>query len=78
VFGDVVSGRIYGVDANQLKLGRQSPITQFTFAINGQPTTFQAVNGQAKTDLRFGLGTGNELFIMTKSDGKVYRVKGMK
>lgn len=78
VFGDVVSGRIYGVDATQLKAGRQAPITEFKFAIDGQPTTFQAVNGQAKTDLRFGLGANNELFIMTKSDGKVYRLKGMK
>lgn len=78
LFGDVVSGRLYGVDANQLTLGRQVPITEFKFTINGQPTTFQAVNGQAKTDLRFGLGMSNELFIMTKSDGKVYRVKGVK
>lgn len=78
VFGDVVSGRIYGVDASQLKLGRQASIMEYKFAIDDQPTTFQAVNGQAKTDLRFGLGVGNELFIMTKSDGKVYRVKGLK
>lgn len=78
VFGDVVSGRIYGVDASQLKLGRQSSITEFKFAIDGRPTTFQAVNGQAKTDLRVGLGANNELFIMTKSDGNVYRVKGLK
>ncbi len=77
LFGDVVSGRIYGVDANQFKLGRQAPITEFKFAIDGRPTTFQAVNGQAKTDLRFGQGPDNELFIMTKSDGKVYRLKGL-
>ncbi len=77
VFGDVVSGRIYGVDASQLTLGKQAPIAEFKFAIDGQPTTFQAVNGQAKTDLRFGMGANNDLFIMTKSDGKVYRVKGV-
>lgn len=77
LFGDVVSGRLFGVDAAQLKPGRQAPITEYAFAIDGKPTTFQAVNGQAKTDLRFGQGAGGELFIMTKSDGRVYRVKGL-
>jgi glucose/arabinose dehydrogenase len=78
LFGDVVSGRLFGVDAAQLKPGQQAPITEYGFAIDGKPTTFQAVNGQAKTDLRFGQGAGGELFIMTKSDGRVYRVKALR
>ncbi|MDQ3290442.1 MAG: PQQ-dependent sugar dehydrogenase, partial [Bacteroidota bacterium] len=76
IFGDVVTGRVFFVDNNQLKLGQQAPIQEFTLQVDGNVATFQGITGNRKTDLRFGMGLRNELYLYTKTDGKMYRVNG--
>jgi len=77
LFGDVNNGRVFSVDSRQLALGKQAPIEELLLLIDGRQTTFQTISGKEKPDVRFGVGANNELFVLTKSDGKVYRVKGM-
>ncbi|WP_233218964.1 PQQ-dependent sugar dehydrogenase [Adhaeribacter arboris] len=74
IFGDIVSGRVFFVENNQLKLGQQAPIQEFTLQMDGTTSTFQTITGNKKTDLRFGMGLQNELYLYTKTDGKIYRV----
>ena len=76
VFGDVVNGRVYFVESKALKLGVQAPIQEVELELAGKETTFQQLTGAKKTDLRFGLGANRELFLFTKTDGKLYRVTG--
>ncbi len=45
--------------------------------VDGQPTTLREVTGINRVDLRFGLGFNNELYLFTKSDGRVWRVTGV-
>lgn len=75
IFGDIVHGRIFYADANSLSLGRQAPIREFRLNFNGVPSTFREITKQSKADLRFGVGAGGELFIYTKTDGKMWKIK---
>ncbi|QJW90864.1 c-type cytochrome [Spirosoma taeanense] len=76
IFGDIVNGRVFYVESSQLKPGQQAAIQEMEIQVGGSVTTFQALSGSKKTDLRFGLGLNNEFFLYTKADGKMYRIKG--
>ncbi|GEO04138.1 hypothetical protein AAE02nite_18020 [Adhaeribacter aerolatus] len=76
IFGDIVSGRVFFVENSQLKLGQQAPIQEMDLQIAGKRTTLKEIMGGKKTDLRFGLGPKQELYIFTKSDGRIYKVTG--
>jgi hypothetical protein len=74
VFGDVVNGRVYYVENSELKLGHQAPIKELELELAKKVITFQEVTGNKKTDLRIGIGLNQELFLYTKTDGKMYKV----
>jgi mono/diheme cytochrome c family protein len=75
IFGDIVNGRVFFVENNQLKLGKQAPIEEMQIEVGGKVTNFQELSGSKKTDLRFGLGLDNVFYIYTKADGRIYRIK---
>ncbi|WP_128543238.1 PQQ-dependent sugar dehydrogenase [Larkinella soli] len=75
IFGDIVNGRVFYVENSQLIPGKPAPIREFEVVLNGKPTTFQDLSGSKKTDLRFGVGLGNKMYLYTKADGKIYRIK---
>lgn len=74
IFGDIVKGRVFYVDYNDLQLGRQSPIKEFDLQFAGQSSTFVEMVKNKKADLRFGLGENDELYIWAKTDGKIWQV----
>jgi len=74
IFGDIVQGRVFYVDTDSLALGKQAGISEFSLSFNGKPSTFKDIVKNTKADLRFGIGASNDLFIYTKSDGKVWQV----
>jgi len=76
IFGDVVSGRVFFVENSQLKLGQQTPIQELDLQVAGKEITLQQTSGNKKTDLRFGLGPKQEIYIFTKTDGRIYKVIG--
>jgi hypothetical protein len=43
-------------------------------AINGKVTTLVDLCGAQKVDMRFGRDHRGELYVLTKPDGKVYKV----
>lgn len=75
IFGDIVNGRVFFVENKQLQLGKQAPVSELQLELNGKPVTFQELTGNKKTDLRFGLGLNNTIYLYTKTDGKMYRVR---
>ena len=77
VFGDVVIGRLFYVESDQLVLGQQAEIYELGLRVNGQATDFRTLTNINRVDLRFGLGPDDELYLFTKSDGKVYQVTGV-
>lgn len=78
LFGDVNNGRVFVVDASRLAPGSLTTIEEVMVSVDGKETTFQALNNNQKPDLRIGEGLNGTLYIMTKTDGKVYRVKNLK
>ncbi|MHB1179448.1 MAG: PQQ-dependent sugar dehydrogenase [Daejeonella sp.] len=78
IFGDIVSGRVFYVNTEELELGRQAQILELDLSFNGVPSTFKKITANDKTDLRFGLGANRQYYLFTKTDGKIWKVIGCK
>jgi hypothetical protein len=81
VFGDIPSGEIFHVSADQPPRGGHTEIRRVLLDPNGQPKTLleliQEKNSQQgkppaeRADLRFGTGRGGQVFLLNKADGVV-------
>lgn len=76
VCGDLVNGRIFHVPASQLKLGAVAQLRELTLKRNGQVVTLRQVVGLSeRVDLRFGEGEDGALYVLTKQDGKIRKLR---
>lgn len=76
LFGDIPSGRLFYVDVADLKQGKQATIKEWKITMNGSPTTLKTLCGNDRVDLHFGKDSHGELYILTKADGKIYKLSG--
>lgn len=84
VFGDMVSGEIFHVSADDLPDGGQHYIRRMLLRDGDGATTFlqvmrvhaalQGVTAPDRTDLRFGTGPDGRLFLLNKHDGVIREV----
>ena len=74
IFGDIYMGRVFYVEPNDLKLGKLAPIKEFDLQLNGIKAIFQDRFKNIKPDLRLGIGEDNNLYIFTKTDGRIWKV----
>lgn len=74
LFGDIPSGRLFYVDVATIKQGQQAPIKEWKISINGALRKLEEVCGSGRVDLHFGRDANGELYILTKADGKVYKL----
>ena len=74
VFGDIGTGKLFFVNMKDLKLGKQATIQKWNITMNGEPTTLAKLCGSNRVDMRFGMDSKGELYILTKADGKVYKL----
>jgi hypothetical protein len=72
VFGDIPSGRLFFADLGETP----QPIVQ-TWGIKyqGKEMTLKELCGSDRIDLKFGLDHIGQVYIMSKADGKVYKIK---
>jgi glucose/arabinose dehydrogenase/mono/diheme cytochrome c family protein len=77
IFGDVVNGRVFYVENKELILGKLAKIMEFELVLDGETINFIDICKNPKTDLRFGQGFNDQIYIYTKTDGKIYKVVGM-
>jgi glucose/arabinose dehydrogenase len=77
LFGDMVTGRIFHIPMSEFTLGSQATIKELTILRGGKATTLLAVVGgpNARTDLRFGQDHTGEVYILTKQDGAIRKLK---
>lgn len=61
-----------------IKLGKQSPIKEWKVSIDGTVKTLKEVCGNDRVDLHFGRDAKDELYILTKADGKIYKLVSAK
>ena len=71
VFGDLVNGRIFYVDADALADGSQAEIHELTLVYGDATRTLLDIVGGQRADLRFGIGEDHEIYVLTKRDGMV-------
>ncbi len=74
LFGDIVKGRVFYVEVSDMKIGTQAIIKEMQISLNNKRTTLVELCGDAKVDMRFGRDHTGELYILTKPDGKVYKI----
>jgi hypothetical protein len=86
IFGDIPSGEIFHVDANNLPNGGHTAIRRVLFldAAGAQRTLLQLIQeknqGQGKkpatrADLRLGMSQDGRIFVMNKRDGVIREIK---
>lgn len=81
LFGDMVSGEVFHVSADDLPDGGQDEIRRVLLREAGEPATFlevmraradrMDVESPDRTDLRFGEGPEGRLFLLNKHDGVI-------
>lgn len=76
IFGDIVRGRLFFIDLEQVKMGSQAPVYEWNISFEGRMTDLIDLTGSTRVDLRFGRDASHDLYIMTKADGKIYRLGG--
>ena len=62
--------------ANEAELvqGSSASIHKVDLTVDGQQTTLQEIRPNERVDLRFGQDLAGDLYLFTKSNGKVYKV----
>jgi hypothetical protein len=78
IFGDIVKGRLFYVNVDDLKIGQHAVIKEIQITLNGKKTSLTETTGEAKVDVRFGRDHTGEMYILTKPDGRVYKIVGAK
>ncbi|MBX2924673.1 MAG: PQQ-dependent sugar dehydrogenase [Chitinophagaceae bacterium] len=74
LFGDIPDGRLFYVDMADIKQGSQATVKEWKIKINGLPATLKEACGSQRVDLHFGRDMQGELYILTKADGKMYKL----
>ena len=75
-FGDIPSGRLFYISTADIQQGKQADIKEWRISINGVSTTLREACGSKRVDLHFGRDAKGELYILTKADGKLYKLTG--
>ncbi|HLL65727.1 MAG TPA: PQQ-dependent sugar dehydrogenase [Micromonosporaceae bacterium] len=78
VFGDLVDGRVFYTNERDMRRGR--PMARLyelkIFDRTGTRVTMPHLAGDARVDLRFGTDRAGELYLLSKANGKVWKVTG--
>ncbi len=81
VFADIVRGRIFYIDTDNLQAGKLAEIQELRLVVDGKEQDLIDVVGYPNTyapgnraDLRFGIDEDKELYLLTKGDGWVRKL----
>ncbi|MEV1290145.1 PQQ-dependent sugar dehydrogenase [Micromonospora sp. NPDC049679] len=78
VFADLVDGRVFYTNANEMRRGRKLA-TIYDLKIfdpAGKRVTTADLAGDARVDLRLGTDRAGELYLLAKANGKLWKVTG--
>ena len=76
VFADLVDGRVmFAEESRMVRGGPRAPIEVLRiYDGTGRETTMAALVGDARVDLRIGADAAGELYLVTKADGRIWRI----
>ncbi|GIL36692.1 PQQ-dependent sugar dehydrogenase [Phycicoccus sp. DTK01] len=81
LFTDLVRGWVLSTRAEEMQrndgdVEDLAPIERLRVFADGKQTTFQDLVGDARVDLRFGSDADGELYLISKANGKIWKVTG--
>lgn len=71
IFGDIPSGRLFFADLNEAV----PTVKTWGITFEGKEVSMQTLVNHDRVDLKFGIDAEKNVYIMSKTDGKIYRVK---
>ncbi|WP_235029985.1 PQQ-dependent sugar dehydrogenase [Nonomuraea solani] len=76
LFGDIVDGQVFFTVASQMKKGAgRAPMYKPRLVDStGKQVTMADLAGHARVDLRFGQDNAGELYLLSKANGKIWKV----
>ncbi len=74
LFGDIYSGRLFYINMADIKSGKTVIVKEWKISFNGKQQTLKEICGDDRVDLHFGNNDKGEIYILTKTDGTVYKV----
>ncbi len=74
VFGEIVKGRLFFIDIDQIEAGKPMEIKEWFVKLNGRQVNLSDLTKTSKVDLRMGEDKAGNVYLMTKPDGMMYRV----
>lgn len=79
VFGDMVDGRLFYTEESQMRRGstgsERAQIYELSaYTTSGAPVTMQDLAGDERIDLRIGQDAEGEPYLLSKANGKVWKV----
>jgi hypothetical protein len=70
IFGDIPTGRLFFADLNQ----KPSPeVKSLKVIFEGKEMTMEELVG-GRVDLKFGIDAEKQVYIMSKNQGKIYKI----
>ncbi|TCP47873.1 concanavalin A-like lectin/glucanase superfamily protein [Tamaricihabitans halophyticus] len=76
IFGDLVDGQVFYTDVARMKRGApRAPIHELQlFDTSGTQLRMSDFVADGRVDLRFGMDTSDNLYLLAKANGKIWRV----
>ncbi len=74
LFGDILKGRLFYFDLADVKPGSQALIKEWRVTVDGTQKSLADLCKSKRVDLHFGKDASGELYILTKADGKLYKL----
>lgn len=74
VFGDIPSGNVYFIPTNQIQKGKNANIYELNVSIDNKIISLKDFSPNGRLELHLGQDAKGELYILTKADGKLYKI----
>ncbi len=74
IFGEIVRGRVFYININEIRQGTQAKIHELSLKFDAQITSLRELSKANKVDFRIGQDADGEIYLITKSDGMMYKV----
>jgi hypothetical protein len=76
IFGDIVKGRVFYTEESEMIEGTSfAKIKEFLiYSENGNQTNLLNLAGNNRADLRFGVDANNEIYLLSKQNGKIWKL----
>ncbi len=75
LFGDILKGYLFYVEADGLTSGRQAPIYALQIRVDGRLTTFRELMPNQRIDLHLGQDHEGGIYLLSKTYGTIWKVK---